>query len=375
VRFLAWTLAAVVVALGSARAGLVIADAGGGPEGDTASAVGLTLLMAVYAGVGALLSARRPRNAIGWLLLCVALAFASMLFCERLGWHLGDGAAAAWLLWFANSAWILAITPMLVFIPLLFPAGRPRGRLVWVAAGLTAAAVLAGLLAPGQLENYPDVANPAPSVPFAAVVRDGCLLALVLVAVAAIASLARRYRRSAGVERQQIKWVWAAGALLAVTFVLSAALQSVVPSLAEDVQYVGFLAIPAAMAVAILRYRLYDIAVVINRTLVYGALTASLAGVYFASVLLLQLVLQPDSGLAVAGSTLAVAALFRPVRSRIQALVDRRFYRRRYDAARALAGFNLLLREEIDLDSLVRALSGVVDETMQPAHVSVWLRR
>ena len=208
-------------------------------------------------------------------------------------------------------------------------------------------------------------------------VRETCFALTGVAALVSVASLALRFRRSHGVERQQIQWVWAAGALLVVTFVVSALLEPTAPIVAENVQFAGLLAIPAAIAMAILRYRLYDIAIVVNRTLVYGSLTAALALVYLGGVLLLQLVLAPiteDSGLAVAGSTLAVAALFRPVRGRIQELVDRRFYRRKYDAARALEAFNARLRDEIDLDSLVGELRGVLEETVQPSHVSLWLR-
>ena len=186
-----------------------------------------------------------------------------------------------------------------------------------------------------------------------------------------------RFRQSTGVEREQIKWVWAAGALLVVTFVISVLLDDRAPEIVNHVQLVGFLGIPAAITVAILRYGLFDIDVVVNRALVYGALTATLAGVYLGGVLLFGLVLAPitsDSGLAVAASTLAVATLFNPVRRRIQELVDRRFYRSKYDTEVTLEAFSARLRDEVDLDSLVSELRTVVDETMQPVHVSLWLR-
>jgi hypothetical protein len=187
-----------------------------------------------------------------------------------------------------------------------------------------------------------------------------------------------RFRRAGHEQREQVKWLAFAGAVVAVTVpVAAAAYDALGETVANGAIMLSVLGLPTATCLAILRYRLYDIDVVINRTLVYGSLTAILAGVYVGSVLLLELALSGftgGSGLAVAASTLAVAGLFRPARGRIQQAVDRRFYRRKYDAQRTLEGFSARLRNEVDLEALNGELGSVVRETFQPAHVSMWLR-
>ena len=208
-------------------------------------------------------------------------------------------------------------------------------------------------------------------------VIGGVGFALMLIAVvASAASLVVRFRRSRGDERQQLKWVTAAAAVFVVIF-----MTPIEEFAGDDIGFatllLGLLIVAAAVAIATLRYRLYDIDVVINRTLVYGALTATLAAVYIGTVLLLQLALDgltSGSDLAVAGSTLAAAAIFRPARGRIQQTVDRRFFRRRYDAARTLESFSSRLRDQVDLGALEAELRGVVAETVQPSQVSIWLR-
>jgi hypothetical protein len=328
--------------------------------------------------------AERPRNPIGWLLLTTAVSFAVLQFAERLAWHnlLADRAAgdrvADWL-WVANWVWILAVAPIFIFIPLLFPTGRPltprwRGA-VWGTSVMVAAFVLTSALRSGPLENYTAVDNRFGVV--SAGISDVLFALCGAAALISVGSLAPRFRRSHGVERQQIKWVWGAGALLVVCFIASALAQGPLGEDADAILFVGLLAVPAAVAVAILRYRLCDIAVVVNRTLVYGSLTAALGLFYLGSVLLLQLILRPlteESSLAVAVSTIAVAGLFRPARARIQAFVDMRFYRRKYDATRTLQAFSARLRDEPDLDNLNRELRTVLQETLQPSQVSLWLR-
>ena len=210
------------------------------------------------------------------------------------------------------------------------------------------------------------------------------LLALTSCIVASAWSLVVRFRRSRGVERQQLKWMTAAGSVVALAFFANILLSMPYSQGAEpgwllafnNLAFATWALLPAAIAAAVLKHGLYDIDVVINRALVYGSLTAALAGLYLGSVLLLQLVLRPltvDSDLAVAVSTLAVAAAFRPARRGIQGVVDRRFYRRRYDAALTLDAFTARLRHQVDLDAVGADLLEAALETVQPTHATVWL--
>jgi hypothetical protein len=330
--------------------------------------------------VGAVVASRQPRNAVGWILCVIPVSMGLLILGVHVFWSFeldGQADATQWAAWLASWIWTPAIFGSFVLFPLLFPTGAPptdRWRPVaWAGLAGCAAMTVGFTFTPGTFEDLPAV-NPmglGNRLGTAAEIANGLgFLLLVVGTLAAIASIVVRFRRSRGIERQQLKWVTVGAALLPL---------SQVPS--GDFGYaallLGALVLVGAVAIAMLRYRLYDVDVVINRTLVYGALTAILAGVYLGSVLLLQLVLSPlteESNLAIAGSTLAVAALFRPARVRIQSAVDRRFYRRRYDATLTLANFGARLRDQVALDNLSAELRGVVAETMQPTHVSLWLR-
>jgi hypothetical protein len=270
-------------------------------------------------------------------------------------------------------------------------AGSPTGRLpsrrwrpvVGLAIGGFVAVFVTAAFAPGPMQDLTgdnplgvevgvDLWNPLRAVGTAA---------LLMAIAGSILSLVVRYRAAHTVERQQIKWLMYAGAFVAAGLcalvVLTIARGPSTAPYEELITAVALATMPVATGIAILRHRLFDIDVVVNRTLVYGGLTVSLGAAYVGSVLLLQLVLSPltvDSGLAVAVSTLTVAALFRPVRSRIQAGVDRRFFRRKYDAARTLEAFGVRLRHELDLQALAADLRTVVHDTMQPTQVTLWLR-
>jgi hypothetical protein len=342
------------------------------------------------ATAGAVIASRLPGNPVGWCFLAMgvgmALAITLSVYAElgtdtRHGPLPADHAAA----WVSNWIFLPVIFGVPLYLLLVFPTGRfltPR----WKRAGLLLAAVVAVAtialaLKPGEIESL-EIQNPLAlhgSLGELMKTLDGVTNVLALPGFAlAVAGLAVRLRRARGVERQQLKWFTYAAALVGIGFAGSILVPGGWP--ADLLFLVGLLALaglPVAAGIAILRYRLYDIDVVINRTLVYGALTATLAAAYLGSVLLLQLALSPlteESDLAIAGSTLAVAALFRPARARIQELVDRRFYRRKYDAARTLEGFGARLRDQVELDALSGELRGVVSETMHPTHVSLWLR-
>jgi hypothetical protein len=254
----------------------------------------------------------------------------------------------------------------------------------WTAGLVLVSSLVFLALRPGQIQNFPSVRNPFGGPPFVewvealgGVLGPACF-------VAAIISLILRFRRSQGQERQQIKWFAYASALgfMAILFVTLFDLPVVderTDALIEHLVWtVAPLSLPVSAGIAILRYRLYDIDLIINRTLVYGALTVSLAGVYIGSIIVLQGLVRAltgqESQLAIVASTLAVAALFNPLRRRIQSSIDGRFYRRKYDARKTLEAFSARLRNETDLDALGGDLKSVIGETMQPAHVSLWLR-
>jgi hypothetical protein len=245
-----------------------------------------------------------------------------------------------------------------------------------------ASLVLGYAFAPGRLEDYPRVDNPLGAGGLAGDVSTVLLNAgfplFSVAALLAAASLVVRYRRSRSIERQQLKWMAAAAAIVVLSWLVSGTLDWGFGIDISAILPLALLGLPAAAAVAVLRYRLYDLDLVVNRALVYGGLSVALAGTYIGSVLLLQLVLgslTPDSDLAIAGSTLAAAALFRPARRRIQATVDRRFYRRRFDAARTVEAFSTRLRDEVELDAVEGELRAITAATMQPAYVSLWLSR
>jgi hypothetical protein len=385
--------AAVCAAAAIATVVLLVLGPGRSLRDDLFGGVGgasFVLLSLAYACVGAVVAARVPENPIGWMFCATGLAFGlTMLSYEyaRYGLYATAqplvGASAAAALPGEPASGLLGLT--LLFFPdghLPSHRWRPAAATLFVAIVLLA---VTDVLRPGRLdEPFATVSNPL-GVPgwrrAMDVVNVGGWLLVVVGTAAAAVSVAVRLRRARGVERQQLKLVLAVGVVVAAATALDMTSWGVWPhgDLQIRIGLIGlaFAAFPVAAGVAILRYRLYDIDVVINRTLVYGALTATLAAAYLGSVLLLQVVLQPlteNSSLAIAASTLAVAALFRPARSHIQALVDRRFYRRRYDTQRTLEAFAGRLRDEVALDALSTELRDVVTDTMQPAHVSLWLR-
>jgi hypothetical protein len=349
---------------------------------DLVADAGFLLLGLGAATTGAIVATRARGNAVGPLLLALGFGIGWTLACGSYAQialtSAGPLPAERWVAWVGDWPGTLTLFGVPPFLLLLFPDGRllsPRWRSVaWFMGVAVVAATVGGALAASEVQGHP---NPvALSGEAARVVRDvqdaTDLLALPALMLAA-ASLVVRFRRARGIERLQLKWFTFAAAVAGVGLGLTAMTTGTLNGIVFILGLVGLVSLPIAAGVAILRYRLYDIDVVIRRTLVYGSLTVTLGATYLLLVLLVGLAVG-RSGFAVAVSTLAVAALFRPALARIQAVVDRRFYRRRYDAAQTLEAFGARLRHEVDLEALTADLQGVVADTVQPAHVSVWLR-
>jgi hypothetical protein len=332
--------------------------------------------------VGALIATHRPRNPIGWL-FCVVGVFQGLIIATEAysdyALRVAPGTVPGGLLtnWVAQWVWAPSVGLLVTFLPLLFPDGRlpsPRWRPVaWLSAfSIVLTCGLYGVLLwplRAVVDRDPFELLPAGQ----AIVLNAAAPFMLLCGLVCLAALAVRFRRARGIERQQLKWLLFAAAITVVILGLSL---SLVVNRLWLLPLVP--AIPVAAGIAILRYRLYDIDRIISRTLVYGLLTALLAGVYSGAVLVLGQVFggvgRDLPSWAVAGVTLAVAALFQPARRRIQAVVDRRFNRRKYDVAKTVEAFSVRLRHEVDLDALSAELLAVADQTMQPTMASLWLR-
>jgi hypothetical protein len=339
----------------------------------------LTISISIpFYAVGALIVSRQPRQAVGWIMWITGGLMVLVLLLTSYGQvslH-GDtlpGSATARVI--VEAFWVLPVVLPVTLLPLLFPTGRAlSSRWRWV--GWLAVTATLGTVIPAtsflwihrqQFVNDQEFHTP---VAIATLLPVGTI-AVLLAAIASIISVVIRVRRSADIERQQMKWF-----LAGVATALAGLIVNSIAPWRHDVNSIAIMVLPVTIGVAILRYRLYDIDHIINKTLVYGALTAILVGIDVSLVIGLEHLLEPvasGSDLIVAGSTLAVAALVRPLRSRIQSVVDRRFYRRKYDAARTLEAFSARLRDQTDLATLATELAAVVQETMQPAHVSLWV--
>jgi hypothetical protein len=352
--------------------------------------------------VGALLASRRPENPIGWICLVAGLFWTLIVLDgQYITYALATTgvvplpAAVALNQW----AWVPPVGLLSIYLILFFPDGKLPSRrwrpLAWFSGAVMVLVSLAIALAPGPLPDLGGVRNPfgLEGHPWIADASNVIPVLLPLCALASALGLVLRYRRSGSEEREQIKWIAFAGSFVGLMSVItvfstlifeplfldSTGTQPLWVGVLQDVELLSFAGIPVAVGIAVLRYRLYDIDLLINRALVYAPLSAMLALIYVGGVVGMQAVFRAITGqestLAVVASTLAIAALFNPLRRRVQTFVDRRFYRRKYDAAKTLAAFNSRLREETDLDSLSDEVLGVVRETMQPAHASLWLRR
>ncbi len=414
--WLAWSLAGLSVAMFLASGALYFLDRSAQSPGYWVTPgtvmgelLGFVPFLAFVAFplVGALIASRHPGNPIGWICLVAGLLWMLILVSQAYSAYglTKPGSIPfpvtihallyAWL-------WVPTVGLIGIYLLLLFPDGRLPSRrwrlLAWLAGAVIAVESAAVFLTPGPLQDLRGARNPfgLENHPWVEGLGLIVLPLLPLCMVASAVSLVLRFRRSTGVVREQIKWIAFAASFMGLLYlgIMGTGLiillisapqtpsdlgsQSLLGALLENVMVLSFAGVPVAIGFAVLKYRLYEIDLIINRTLVYGSLTVTLVALYFGVIVVLQRLFVALTGqqstLAVVASTLLIAALFNPLRRRIQGFIDRRFYRRKYDARKILEAFSAHLRDETNLDALGDDLVGVVRETMQPAHVSLWLR-
>ena len=393
------TIGATVLQVSMLNIPDVATDSSASLGNDLLSMFVLTLAEILTTGVGLVILFRSSNWRIGWLLVSFSGIAGLSLFSEQYTVYAFQIRPETILplrwpaAWFQHFDDFIVFGLIMIVLPHLFPTGRPlspRWQVVFrLSLVVLALITVASAFAKGPLENElsgKGIMNPYGFIPFddllgkaggriAGSIYNGSFVSL---SVLAIASLVLRYRRSRGQERQQMRWIvyalslWTAGLIMTASGDLFDL--SLLWVLGWIILITGLLGLPIAIGFAILKYRLYDIDRLINRTLVYGAVTATLALIYFSSVVLLQQVFPAKSQISIVLSTLAIAALFSPLRRRLQNFIDRRFYRQKYDAEKVLAAFSASLRDEVDLDQLTASILEVVDETMQPAHTSLWLK-
>jgi len=396
--WLAWSLAGLSVAMFLASIVLYVLAHSSQEATTTGGALSELLIFVAFLAfplVGALIASRHPKNPVGWICLVVGLFWMLIYLGDSIP---GSGPYPVTMDALTQWTWIPPVGLLGIYLILLFPNGKLPSRrwrpLAWLSGVVMVLASLAITFAPGPLEGHQGVRNPfgLEGAPWVATAVFIILLLLPLCMVASALSLVLRYRRSGGEEREQIKWIAFAASVVGLLYLIAmvssftysgpwgAAGTPLWLALLQQAALASFTAVPIAVGFAVLKYRLYDIDIVINRALVYGSLTVLLAAVYFGGITATQAIFRVLTGqeqqpqLAIVVSTLVLAALFNPLRRRIQMFIDSRFYRRKYDARKTLEAFSAKLREETDLAALSDDLVEVVRETMQPAHVSLWLR-
>lgn len=390
-RLRGWRAGLVWLVAGACIAVMLVGLIASRPEPDTPAILGavLVLLVASLGIVGALIGTRRPGNPIGWILWTAAIVLSLGMALEtyialsttRSG-SLPPG--TAWLGWLLGLLFTPVIVALLIIVPLLFPDGHLLSRrwrwVVWLGVGVGVAAILPPAFQPGPLEGSARLVNPvgieamADLQPILEAVTSAGLAALLALT---FICLILRFRRGSGIERQQVKWFAAAVILTGSCFVIAQLPLGPLPVDFWLAWIVTIPLIPIAIGIAILRYRLYEIDRIVSRTLSYAVVTGTLLLVFVGMVLGLQAVLEPVTGentIAVAGSTLIVAALFQPLRRRVQMIVDRRFNRARYDAQRMVDAFADRLRDDVDISSVSDDLERTIRTSVRPASLELWLR-